>query len=81
MIYTDTNYATQCRYLCNSVQCVKFVTCCLRTKLEWQKYVMKGNGLACMKRKKSYLMLYFFHKYRIAPTAMQLDSLEPVYDI
>jgi hypothetical protein len=31
--------------------------------------------------KKSYLMLYFVHKYRIAPTIMQLDSLEPVYDI
>jgi hypothetical protein len=31
--------------------------------------------------KKSYLMLYFLYKYRIAPTAMQLDSLEPVYDI
>jgi hypothetical protein len=23
MIYTDTSYATQCRYLCNSVHCVK----------------------------------------------------------
>jgi hypothetical protein len=31
--------------------------------------------------KKSYLMLYFLHKYRIALTVMQLDSLEPVYDI
>jgi hypothetical protein len=26
-------------------------------------------------------MLYFLHKYRIAPTAMQLNSLEIVYDI
>jgi hypothetical protein len=26
-------------------------------------------------------MLYFLYKYRIALTAMQLDSLEPVYDI
>jgi hypothetical protein len=26
-------------------------------------------------------MLYFLHKYRIAPTVMQLGSLEPVYDI
>jgi hypothetical protein len=24
-------------------------------------------------------MLYFVHKYRIAPIDMQLDSLEPVY--
>jgi hypothetical protein len=34
-----------------------------------------------METKKSYLMFYFFHKYRIAPTAMQLDPLEPVYGI
>jgi hypothetical protein len=26
-------------------------------------------------------MLYFLHKYRITPTTMQLDSLEPLYDI
>jgi hypothetical protein len=26
-------------------------------------------------------MLYFLHKYRIATTVMQLDSLEPFYDI
>jgi hypothetical protein len=31
--------------------------------------------------KKSYLMLYFFHKSRITPTVMQLNSLELVYDI
>jgi hypothetical protein len=31
--------------------------------------------------KKLYLMLYLLHKYRIAPTAMQLDLLELVYDI
>jgi hypothetical protein len=31
--------------------------------------------------KKKYLMLYFLHKYRIAQPAMQLNSLEPVYDI
>jgi hypothetical protein len=30
--------------------------------------------------KKLYLMFYFLHKYRLAPTAMQLDSLEPIYD-
>jgi hypothetical protein len=34
-----------------------------------------------METKKSYLMLYFLHKYRIDPTAMQLISLEPIYDI
>jgi hypothetical protein len=26
-------------------------------------------------------MLYFLHKYRIAPTTMQLGLLESVYDI
>jgi hypothetical protein len=26
-------------------------------------------------------MLYFFYNNRISPTAMQLGSLEPVYDI
>jgi hypothetical protein len=26
-------------------------------------------------------MLYFFHKYRIALTVMQLGSIEQVYDI
>jgi hypothetical protein len=31
--------------------------------------------------KKMYLMLYLLYKYRIAPTTMQLDSLETVYDI
>jgi hypothetical protein len=31
--------------------------------------------------KKIYLMLYFLYKYRIAPIAMQLNSLELVYDI
>jgi hypothetical protein len=43
---------------------------------------MKGNELACIKtKKKSYLMFYFLHKYRIPQTAMQLNSLELVYDI
>jgi hypothetical protein len=27
MIYTYTNYVTQCRYLCNAVHCVKNVAC------------------------------------------------------
>jgi hypothetical protein len=31
--------------------------------------------------KKSYLMLYFLYKYMVASTAMQLNSLELVYDI
>jgi hypothetical protein len=36
----------------------------------------------CMHRnKKSYLIFYFLHKYRIPPTAMQLNALELVYDI
>jgi hypothetical protein len=31
--------------------------------------------------KKSHLMFYFLHKYRIPPTAMQLNALELVYDV
>jgi hypothetical protein len=34
-----------------------------------------------MHRKKMHLMFYFFHKYRIPPTVMQLNALELVYDI
>jgi hypothetical protein len=33
------------------------------------------------KQKNLFSMLYFEHKYKISPTAMQLGSLEPVYDI
>jgi hypothetical protein len=33
------------------------------------------------KNKKSYLMFYFIHKYKIPPTAMQLNTLDLVYDI
>jgi hypothetical protein len=31
--------------------------------------------------KKSHLMFYFLHKYRIPPTVMQLNALELVYDV
>jgi hypothetical protein len=31
--------------------------------------------------KKTYLMLYFLYKYMVASVAMQLNSLELVYDI
>jgi hypothetical protein len=33
------------------------------------------------RNKKLCLMFYFLHKYRIPPTAMQLNALELVYDI
>jgi hypothetical protein len=33
------------------------------------------------RNKKPYLMLYFLYKYRITLIAMQLNSLELVYDI
>jgi hypothetical protein len=40
------------------------------------------NKLACMKTKKNLiLMFYFVHKNRISTTAIQLGSLELVYDI
>jgi hypothetical protein len=41
---------------------------------------MEGNGLACMETKKSYLNDYFLHNYMIAPTSIQLGSLETLYD-
>jgi hypothetical protein len=41
---------------------------------------MKRNELHAL-NKKNYLMFYLLHKYRIAPTAMQLNTLELVYDI
>jgi hypothetical protein len=34
-----------------------------------------------METKNLILMLYFVHKKRISTTAMQLGSLEPVYDV
>jgi hypothetical protein len=33
------------------------------------------------RNKKSYLMFYFLHKYKISSTAMQLNTLDLVYDI
>jgi hypothetical protein len=42
---------------------------------------LKGNELTCMKTKKIDLMLCFVHKNKISTIAMQLGSLEPVYDI
>jgi hypothetical protein len=41
---------------------------------------MKGNEYM-HKTKKSYLMFYFIHKYRIPLTAMHLNTLELVYHI
>jgi hypothetical protein len=39
------------------------------------------DRISMHENKKSYLMFYFFHKYRIPPTVMQLNSLELVYDM
>jgi hypothetical protein len=37
--------------------------------------IMQLKEMNCMHRnKKSYLMFYFLHKYRIPPTAMQLNT-------
>jgi hypothetical protein len=81
MIYTGTNYSTRCRYLCNSVHCVKICYLLHAHKIRMTKMYDERNRLTYMETKKSYLMLYFLHKYRIALTVMQLDSLESVYDI
>jgi hypothetical protein len=53
----------------------------MRTKLGCQKCTMKRKLIDTHGNKKSYLMLYFLHKYTIAPTIMQLNSLELVYDL
>jgi hypothetical protein len=43
---------------------------------------MQLKEINCMHRnKKSHLMFYFLHKYRIPPTVMQLNALELVYDV
>jgi hypothetical protein len=81
MIYTDTNYATRCRYLCNSVHCVKIGYLVQAHKIRLAKMYDERKWIGMHGNKKSYLMLYFLHKYRIAATTMQLESLEPVYDI
>jgi hypothetical protein len=53
----------------------------MRTNLRWQECELKGNGLECMETKNLIFNALFHHKYTISPTAMQLDSLKPVYDI
>jgi imidazoleglycerol phosphate synthase glutamine amidotransferase subunit HisH len=51
------------------------------TNLGWQECAMKRKWIGMLENKKTYLILYFLHKYMIAPTAMQLNSLKLVYDI
>jgi hypothetical protein len=50
-------------------------------KIKMTKMYNERKWIVIHGNKKSYLMFYFLHKYRIAARAMQLDSLEPVYDI
>jgi hypothetical protein len=73
MIYTDTNYTTRCRYLCNSVHCVKICFLLHAHKFRMARFAMKENRLACIKTK-TYLNALF--PPRIAPTTMQLGSLD-----
>jgi hypothetical protein len=49
MIYTDTNYITQCRYLCNVISFLLHAHKFRMTK----KCVLKENKLVCMEAKKS----------------------------
>jgi hypothetical protein len=51
MIYNDTNYATQCRYLCNSVYYIKICYLLHAHKIRMTKYTIKVNGLAFMETK------------------------------
>jgi hypothetical protein len=80
MIYTDTNYATQCRYLYNLVRCIKICYLLHAHKIRMTKMYDQRNGLACMETK-NILMLYSLHKYMIAPIVMEPNSSELVYDI
>jgi hypothetical protein len=81
MIYNDTNYATQCRYLCNSVYYIKICYLLHAHKIRMTKIYDKSKWLGIHGNKKSYSMFYLLHKYRIASTTIQLNSLELVYDI
>jgi hypothetical protein len=48
----------------------------------YDKNNVQRKEINCTHRnKKTYLMFYFLHKYRIPPTAMQLNTLDLVYDI
>jgi hypothetical protein len=81
MIYSDTNYATRCRYLCNLVHCVKFCFLSHEHKFRMTRMCDERKWIDMHENKKLYLIFYFLHKYRIAPRAMKLNSLELAYDI
>jgi hypothetical protein len=66
MIYADTNYATLCNYLCDSVHCVKICFLLYAHKFRMGECVMNGKGLTCMKTKKN----IYLYKYKIAPKGM-----------
>jgi hypothetical protein len=80
MIHTNTKYDTRCRYLCNSVHYVKICYLLHAHKIRMTKIYDERKWIDIY-GKKSYLMLYFLYKYMVASTAMQLNSLELVYDI
>jgi hypothetical protein len=81
MIYTDTNYAARCIYLCNLVHCVKICYLLHAHKIRMTKMYDERKLIGKHGNKKTYLMFYFLHKYRIATTVIELNSLELVYDI
>jgi hypothetical protein len=80
MVYTDTKYSTQCRYLCNSVHYVKICYPLYAHKFRMER-ICNEKRIGMHRNKKSYLMLYLLHKYRIHPTVMQLNLIELLYDI
>jgi hypothetical protein len=53
MIYTDTNYAIWCRYLCNSVHCVKICYLLHARKIRMAKCTMKEMNWLAWKQKKN----------------------------
>jgi hypothetical protein len=46
-----TKYTTWCRYLCNSLDCVKICFMLHAHKFKMTRFAMKGNRLACMETK------------------------------
>jgi hypothetical protein len=42
-VYTDINYTIRCRYLCNSVYCVKICFLLRAHKFRMTRFAMKGN--------------------------------------
>jgi hypothetical protein len=67
MIYIDTNYVTQCRYLCNTVSHIKISFLLHVHKFRMTRMSVERKWIDMHGNKKSDLnVLHFSHKYRIS---------------